>query len=293
MGNLKRDTATINRPILSLITFAAAALVLFGVKSEPSAAGPLLGTRLDSYRAALISESLLFREIVRSHFASNQGRPQSTVTFTNPRLLVVTPKSDQLPLANVEGLSIRTEFRTYRNVFSAQPILRFNADLRPGTKRILRAGSPTVLAVMERITTWNSVIVDRQILSRTIVQRARPEVIVAAPPRNVAEAMAMTGTRKLIAVYSMVATAYTADSAQAIPTGRTATGLPARYGVVAVDPRVIPLGAHLYIEGYGTAIAADTGGAIVGNRIDLCMDSYQRAINWGRQPVRVYVLRNK
>jgi 3D (Asp-Asp-Asp) domain-containing protein len=290
---LKRNTPTINRPILSFITFAAAALVLFGMKSEPSAARPLLGTRLDSYRAALISDSLLLTKIVRNRFAPGEGRPQSSVTFTNPRLLVTTPKSDELPLADVEGLSIRTEVRTSRNVTFAPPLLRFDADLHPGTKRILRPGRPTVVAVTERVTLWNAVVVDRQIVNRTTMQHSRPAVILAAPPRNLIEAMAMTGSHKLLAVYSMVATAYTANSAQAYPTGRTATGLPARYGVVAVDPRVIPLGAHLFIEGYGAAIAADTGGAIVGNRIDLCMDSYQRAISWGRQPVRVYVLRNK
>jgi 3D (Asp-Asp-Asp) domain-containing protein len=59
---------------------------------------------------------------------------------------------------------------------------------------------------------------------------------------------------------------------------------------VAVDPRVIRLGSRLFIEGYGAAIAADTGGAIRGNRIDLCMDSLRSAINFGRQPVKVYVL---
>lgn len=55
--------------------------------------------------------------------------------------------------------------------------------------------------------------------------------------------------------------------------GRTYTGVLAGYGVVAVDPRFMPLGTRLYIEGYGYAVAADTGGAIKGNRIDLAIDS--------------------
>lgn len=56
--------------------------------------------------------------------------------------------------------------------------------------------------------------------------------------------------------------------------GITASGIPARHGVVAVDPDVIPLGTRLYVPGYGLALAADTGGAIVGNKIDLCMENY-------------------
>ena len=72
--------------------------------------------------------------------------------------------------------------------------------------------------------------------------------------------------------------------------GITASGIPATYGVAAVDPSVIPLGTRLYIPGYGEAIAADTGGAIVGHKIDLCMESYGEAMEFGRQNVTVYVL---
>jgi 3D (Asp-Asp-Asp) domain-containing protein len=75
--------------------------------------------------------------------------------------------------------------------------------------------------------------------------------------------------------------------------GRTATGVPPGYGVVAVDPRVIRLGSRLYIEGYGYAIAADTGGAIKGNRIDLGMQTLRQAFAFGRRPVRVHVLSSR
>lgn len=61
-------------------------------------------------------------------------------------------------------------------------------------------------------------------------------------------------------------------------------------GIVAVDPRVIPYYTKMYIPGYGIAIAGDTGGAIRGNRVDLFMDSYEEAINWGRRNVEVYIL---
>ena len=77
---------------------------------------------------------------------------------------------------------------------------------------------------------------------------------------------------------------------------RTATGMAVRYGVVAVDPNVIPLGSRLYIEAangtwiYGTAVAADTGGAVKGNKIDLYVESYSEAINFGRRTAKVYIL---
>jgi peptidoglycan DL-endopeptidase CwlO len=69
--------------------------------------------------------------------------------------------------------------------------------------------------------------------------------------------------------------------------GRTATGLPVGWGVVAVDPRVIPLGTHLWIPGYGEAIAADVGSAIVGDRLDLWFPTVAQADFWGRRTVTI------
>ena len=66
--------------------------------------------------------------------------------------------------------------------------------------------------------------------------------------------------------------------------------------VIAVDPNVIPLNTKVYVQGlngawdYGYAIAADTGGAIKNNKIDLYMDSHAEALKWGRRPVKVYLL---
>ncbi len=73
----------------------------------------------------------------------------------------------------------------------------------------------------------------------------------------------------------------------------TAIGLVARHGVVAVDPSVIRLGSKLYIDGYGYAVAGDTGGAIKGDRIDLCFDTYDEAMQFGRRTVKVYILNTR
>ena len=71
---------------------------------------------------------------------------------------------------------------------------------------------------------------------------------------------------------------------------RTATGTWPSRGTVAVDPRVIPLGTELHIEGYGAAVAADTGGAIQGQRVDLYMDTEHECLQWGRRQVEVRVV---
>jgi 3D (Asp-Asp-Asp) domain-containing protein len=69
--------------------------------------------------------------------------------------------------------------------------------------------------------------------------------------------------------------------------GTTATGLPVGWGVAAVDPAVIPLGTHRFVPGYGEAVAADTGGAVVGADIDLWFPTASQAGAWGRRTVTI------
>jgi len=72
--------------------------------------------------------------------------------------------------------------------------------------------------------------------------------------------------------------------------GATRTGSRARFGIVAVDPALIPLGTRVYVEGYGPALAADVGGAIKGRRIDLCFNTSSEARDWGRRRRRVWIV---
>ena len=108
------------------------------------------------------------------------------------------------------------------------------------------------------------------------------------PPQDVVETP--NGYLPYSQVMGMEATAY-------LPTDGgtagciTAMGIPATYGIVAVDPAIIPLGSRVYIPGYGEALAADTGGAIYGYRIDLCMEDYWQAMDFGRRNVTVFVLK--
>ncbi|PAK39122.1 peptidoglycan-binding protein [Bacillus licheniformis] len=92
---------------------------------------------------------------------------------------------------------------------------------------------------------------------------------------------------------TVTATAYTANDGGM--TGVTATGIDLKANknakVIAVDPKVIPLGSKVYVEGYGEATAADTGGAIKGNKIDVFVPSKSAAKNWGVKTVKVKVLK--
>ena len=85
-----------------------------------------------------------------------------------------------------------------------------------------------------------------------------------------------------------VATAYSGDRTTA--TGRAPVRNPSGISTIAVDPSFIPLGSKVYVEGYGYAIASDTGGAIKGNIIDLFLNSSSECWSWGRRPVTVLIV---
>ena len=109
---------------------------------------------------------------------------------------------------------------------------------------------------------------------KVIVQNPQPVAVkgLESPKMNI---------RKTLNVQS---TAYTFTG------NKTATGVEPRQGIIAVDPKVIAMGSKLYVEGYGYAIAADTGGAIRGNRIDVFFPTPRQCIDWGRKNIVIYVL---
>ncbi|XLP24752.1 cell wall-binding protein EntB [Bacillus toyonensis] len=120
-----------------------------------------------------------------------------------------------------------------------------------------------------------------------------------AKAREIAEAkeVSKNNTQSAKRELTVVATAYTADpSENGTYGGRVLTAMGhdltanPNIRIIAVDPKVIPLGSKVWVEGYGEAIAGDTGSAIKGNRIDVLMGSKSKAMNWGRQTVKVKIL---
>jgi 3D (Asp-Asp-Asp) domain-containing protein len=111
---------------------------------------------------------------------------------------------------------------------------------------------------------------------RVVVQHVASTQTAASTPIPPATAPPAAGA----ATMTVTATAYTLQ-------GHTATGAPVGYGVVAVDPSVIPLGTRMIIPGYGEGVAADTGGAIQGAVIDLWFPTAVEAASWGRRTVTI------
>jgi 3D (Asp-Asp-Asp) domain-containing protein len=162
------------------------------------------------------------------------------------------------------------------------------ASAAPYHPTVTAPGTPGLVRNTYRLTQRDGVAAGKLLLRQEVVREPVPQIVTSRRTYGVA-ARGVYGGRR---VFQMVATAYDPGpgSCPGTADGITCNGKRAGYGVAAVDPTVIPLGSKLYIEGYGYAIAADVGGAIKGNRIDLGYNSRSGALQWGRRTVTVYVL---
>lgn len=157
-----------------------------------------------------------------------------------------------------------------------------------GIVRVLAPGRLGLKEQVWKVTYADGAVADRQRIGWRVVREAQDRVITVGMQVLRASRGLFAGKEML----HMVATAYSPYCCRGVD-NVTALGVHAGYGVVAVDPAVIPLGSRLYIEGYGYALAADTGSRIKGLRIDLGYDTKRQALQFGRRPVRVYIVVKK
>jgi 3D (Asp-Asp-Asp) domain-containing protein/uncharacterized protein YabE (DUF348 family) len=262
------------------------------------AAGPITDGETVVYRAAVLvtvtidGQSRILRTPATSvsSLLSEQGVAFDRHDHVSPAPATALANGTAV---NVKHVDSWTE--TIRKAVAAKVVKRWAFTLPPGKSKVLDAGAPGVAETAYAVTRTPD---HRSFRKTALVSR----ILRAPRARIVAEGIGeytalsqlaergITGTLKLAnAALSMVATAYTAGCSGC--SGITASGRPAGHGIVAVDPRVIPLGTHMYIPGYGHAVAGDTGGAIRGNRIDLGFNSNYAANQFGRRAITVYLIK--
>jgi 3D (Asp-Asp-Asp) domain-containing protein len=220
-----------------------------------------------------------------------------------------------------DGMSIRIARISAKNEKRRTTIptaeLRYQptTKIQAGAKQTVQEGKPGTLEITERVWRKDGQVSKREFVSQRIAVAPQPKIIALgvkshlmpgalAPHRRYARALSFRGgtprdrmlppadpgTFAAVKSLSVVATGYAAGRAGGAIGNYTATGVRCTYGAVAVDPRLIPLGSKLYIEGYGYGFACDTGGAIKGPHIDLAFDSPRAAMRHGRKHIKVWIL---
>ena len=175
-----------------------------------------------------------------------------------------------------------------------------DSSLKKGSTRVKTKGQNGLKRAVYNVTTENGIEVKRELVSETTIKKPVTQIVAV----GTSEAAKSGNGKKVVAASSgkslsyskkltVTATAYTDSSGN-----KTASGRAAQYGVIAVDPKVIPLGTRLYVEStddgkswtYGYCVAGDTGGAIKGNKIDLFYNSESECVRFGRRSAIVYIL---
>lgn len=212
----------------------------------------------------------------------------------------VEQKMDEIILPNSAIQIVRVEKVTdvVEEETNFAVVTKKDDSLLKGKEKVVETGEKGSIARTYEVIKENGVEVSRNIVSEKVTKEPKKKVVSVGTKVMTASANVSRGTNTSAAPsggseFYVTATAYTASCNGC--TGVTATGINLKANpdvkVVAVDPSVIPLGSKVWVEGYGYAIAGDTGGAIKGNKIDLFMASKSQAYDFGRKKVRVKVLK--
>ncbi|MGD6964758.1 ubiquitin-like domain-containing protein [Fictibacillus phosphorivorans] len=176
---------------------------------------------------------------------------------------------------------------------------RKDSGLTKGKERVVQDGKKGKREKRFEVVMENGKEISRKLISEKTLSDSSDKIVAVgtkAQPKpqpvvsrsQSASASSSSGGREI----TVTSTAYTANCAGC--SGITATGFNLKSNpnakVIAVDPSVIPLGSKVYVEGYGYAIASDTGGAIKGNKIDVFFSSQSRAESWGRKSVKIRII---
>lgn len=179
--------------------------------------------------------------------------------------------------------------------FSTEKVV--DENMYKGDKeKVVVAGKAGIKEVTTEVTTEDGNVIATSVIGEKVIEEPTNEKIAYGTKEKVVPTVNVPsrgGNIPYKSKMTMKSTAY--SSSDKGVSGITASGMkatrdPNGTSTVAVDPRVIPLGTKLYIEGYGYAIACDTGSAIKGNKVDVYFNSVKECYSWGSRNVDVYIL---
>lgn len=266
----------------------AQAKIYLGPNDEYRVSTPKImdGTTIKVYRAVPVT-------VVRKDKTEKIITGKPTVGEVAASLGYTPATGKTVPPAATEvssGMEVRivtlSERQEVRKVPMPAPVIRQpDPNMEIGDEVVDAEGEDGLAEATVTVLLEDGVEVGTNTLSTKTLVQPKPQMIRTGTRDTV---QTSRGTMRFKRSLWMEATAYLPTDGSSH--GITASGIPARRGIVAVDPAVIPLGARVFIPGYGLALAADTGGAIVGDRIDLCVEDAGEAWRYGRQDVKVYVI---
>ena len=192
--------------------------------------------------------------------------------------------STSLNLTTDSRFWISEEHQTESILFDVEK--REDSDLDWGVTNVIQEGKNGTKTTIYQISYFDQEVFEREAIDVQI-EPAQNEIVAIGTKRQSGEVDTPSGKLKFKGKLRVWATSYDPFCAGCNDT--TAIGMKAGFGVIAVDPKIIPLKSKVYIPGYGEAIAGDTGGAIKGNKIDLGFDNVKNGW-WSSRYTDIYLL---
>ncbi len=266
-----------------------------------------LGTRLEQTEAALVRFRARTRSIAGQRTEAERSLRGARHTLavaerslgdrlrvlyeqgdTDPMAVLLGAKSIDEAISGLENLHRlagqdrrvieQAQAARQRLILATRRLAAQEAQARQAEEATAASVAALAVARRERAAMLASLKADHSANSAAISSlESRARSLSARAPRTATPPPTAAGPGRSITV---TATGYSLK-------GRTATGVSVGYGIVAVDPGVIPLGTRMTIPGYGAGVAADTGGAVVGARIDLWFPTRAEALAWGTRTVTI------
>lgn len=205
---------------------------------------------------------------------------------------VPTPDSPVHDGIKVKVIRVREEIHVQEEPIPYETLWKPDDSMELDTRMVVQEGKEGILRKRFRVIYENGEKKEQRLEDQWVAKPPLTRVIAYGTKIVIRELETPEGTIKYWRRIRMLATSYNAATAgkpRDHPLfGITRTGLRARKGIVAVDPKVVNLGTWVYVPGYGVGLAADTGGKIKGRRIDLCYDE-DNLVLWYKW-VDVYLL---
>lgn len=223
------------------------------------------------------------REVLTTPVTAQEAVALAGFTLGEKDIVKILPVEVEMvgPQQEIEVIRVTQKEITQDEQMPYQVEKTMDSTLEMGLTKTLQAGKNGLARSTLLVTYHNGQEVKRETLKIETLAQPQNKLVAMGNITSVSRGGQRLDFRE--ARY-MQSTAYTYTGS------RTATGKNPAVGMVAVDPSVIPLGSKMYIEGYGYAWAADTGGAIRGNKIDVFLEEYSQCVKWGRRTVKVYLM---
>ena len=221
------------------------------------------------------------KEVISTPISVKEAITLAGFTLGEKDIVQTAPTEKTMPNQEIEVIRVTEEELKQEESIPYPTHKTLDDTLEKGLTKTIANGKNGVALNTLKVTYHNGEEVKREVINSEVITEPTTRVIAMGNITSVSRGGQRLDFREALYV---VASAYTYTG------NRTATGKNPEVGMVAVDPSVIPMGSRLYIEGYGYAVAADTGGSIKGNRVDLFMEERSQCLSWGRRTVKLYVL---